>query len=58
MVEGAPYKTFTTIIIIIKQRAARKRWAAAPSTQSSAIESSVVHVVDYHPRRPFTVVRG
>ena len=38
--------------------AARKRWAAGPSTQSSTIESSVVHVVDYRPRQPLTVVRG
>ena len=38
--------------------AAHKRWATAPSTQSSTIESSVVHVVDYRPLPPLTVVRG
>ena len=40
------------------QWVAHKRWAAAPSTQSSTIESSVIHVVDYRPLRPLTVVRN
>ena len=40
------------------QWAAHKRWATAPLTQSSTIESSVVHVVDYRPLRPLTVVHG
>ena len=38
-----------------------KRWATAPSNtamQSSTIESSIVHVVDYRPLWPLTVVRG
>ena len=39
------------------QWAARKSSATAPSTQSSTIESSIVHVVDYRPLRPLTVVR-
>ena len=41
-----------------RQWVPRKHWAAAQSTQSSTIESNIVHVVDYCPRQPLTVVRG
>ena len=40
------------------ERAARKRWAAAPLMQTFTRESSVVRVVDYCPLLPLTVVHG
>ena len=48
----------TDILVCFWQWVARKCWAAAPSTQSSTIESSVVHVADYRLLPPLTVVRG
>ena len=42
----------------LSQWVARKHWAAAPSTQSSTVESSIVHVVDYCLLPPLNVVCG